>query len=271
MISFKQFLNEDSISERLAAIESAANIIKRDCQPFLNVYGGKMLYRGMYVSNSFGYMKPVTGALDTIMYIGAVRADREPRDSPQWLHDAMNKKFVSKVGLPLRSASLFVVGSIDQAENYGQSYMIFPIGDFHYAWSDKTADPTHEFYMNPVQNSSLADSTTSDYMKTIEKQFFAYLKKNYPEAYAASGEKYRYFLAWAEEENIDIADENKSPWIKFVKDFISKNELWKYDEGLQKALSPKFHEHEIMLACDKYYAVNTSKIATATLLKYLKK
>lgn len=264
MISFKQFLAEDDISDRLAAIESVADIIKRDCQPFLSVYGGKMMYRGTYVSNSFGYMKPVSDALDGIMYIGAVRADREPRDSPKWLHDAMNKKFVSKVGLPLRSASLFVVGDIDQADNYGQPFMIFPIGDFHYAWSDKTADPTHEFYMNPIENSSLVDSTTSEYMKTVEKEFFRYLKKNYPEGYAASNEKFSDFLAWAEEEN-------ENPWIEFVKDFISKNELWKYDEGLQKALSPKFHDHEIMLACDKYYAVNTSKIATATLLKYLKK
>ena len=271
MISFKQFLNEDSISDKLAAIESVADIIKRDCQPFLRVHGGKMLYRGTYVSNSFGYMKPVSGALDTIMYIGAVRADREPRDSPKWLHDAMNEKFVSKVGLPLRSATLFVVGSIDQAYNYGQAHMIFPIGDFHYAWSDKLADPTHEFYMNPVENSSLADSTTAPFMNTVEDKFFAYLKKNYPEAYKASGQRYGGFLEWAKEEKIDIADEDESPWIKFVKDFINKNELWKYDEGLQKALSPKFFEHEIMLACDKYYAVNTSKIATATLLKYLKK
>ena len=50
MISLKQFLTEDDISDKLAVIESVGDIIKRNCKPFLKVYGGKMLYRGTYVN-----------------------------------------------------------------------------------------------------------------------------------------------------------------------------------------------------------------------------
>jgi hypothetical protein len=270
MISFKQFILENTNvdDEDLMYI---ANLIKRDCQLFLNESGGKVVYRGIHVNRSNGYLKPVNEKLDDIMYIGTIRTDRIPLDSPKWLHDTLNEKFKSDIGEPLRSTSLFVIGDIRQTEKYGNAYMIFPIGNFNYAWSDQTADPADDFYISPIIHKTLTSSFNPNFSDKLRKRFFAFLKKKYPDAYAESQKRYDLFLKWADKKGINIADERESPWIQFVKSFIKHNDLWKYDTGLKDALSSEYEDNEIMISCDKYYAVNAFRVDPVTLINYVKK
>ena len=84
--------------------------------------------------------------------IGAVRNDRTPRDLSVEVTNSLNKFFISKVGLPLRSASLFTVQSTSSAEEYGVPKRILPIGEFHYAWSPYINDPYKLFIKHELPN-----------------------------------------------------------------------------------------------------------------------
>lgn len=274
MISFKQFLAEaDDLTNWRKDVKAIAEIIKRDCGPYIAQSGGKFMYRGFDPSNE--KLAPVSDTVpQKLMTLGTVRKDRRPKDSPQWLHDLINKKLVEKTGRPLRSEGLFTIGKVDTAENYGVGHIIFPIGDFTYAWSEKIADPTHELYFNPVENESIYDETTAKFAKEIEKAFYEFVKSEYPAVYAfmmtiSRKPKYESFVEWAIEENHDLYDEHNSIWIKFIKQYIESNDLWIYNEGLSRALA-SYKTHEIMIACDKFYAVNTIHVSTSALQKLLK-
>lgn len=274
MISFKQFLAEaDDVANWRKDVEAIAEIIKRDCGPYIAQSGGRFMYRGFYPSAE--KLAPVSDKVpQKMMTLGTVRKDRRPKDSPQWLHDLMNKKLVEKTGHPLRSQSLFTIGKLDNAEKYGVGHIIFPIGDFTYAWSEKIADPTHEFYLNPVENATIYDETTAKFIKQIEKAFFQFVKSEYPAVYAFMLDiddkpKYSNFIQWVTEKDHDLNDERNSIWIKFIKQYIENNDLWISNEGLSRALG-SYKDHEVMIACDKFYAVSTHHVSTSALQKFLK-
>jgi len=115
-----------------AMLETLAGIIKRDCQPYLQEAKPfdpyKQLMRGMG--------KATKNFIDN----KSIRLDeRTPKDIPKQLHDKINQYFNQKFGGSFRNA-LFATGDYIQAENYGNVYYIFPIGDFKYLYNPDIED-----------------------------------------------------------------------------------------------------------------------------------
>ncbi len=115
-----------------AMLQTFAGIIKRDCQPYLREAKPfdpyVQLMRGMGEANK-NFIDNKSIRLD----------DRTPKDIPKELHDKINQFFKQKFGGSFRNA-LFATGDYIQAENYGNVYYIFPIGNFKYLYNPEIED-----------------------------------------------------------------------------------------------------------------------------------
>lgn len=74
------------------------------------------------------------------VFIKDTRTDRYPLDSYSFEHEMMNVMIGVVGGTANRSNSLFCTGMFVTAENYGTVYIIFPIGDFDFTWSNTWGD-----------------------------------------------------------------------------------------------------------------------------------
>jgi hypothetical protein len=71
----------------------------------------------------------------------SIRTDRYPRDTPPQAHNFMDEVFYKAFGVRARSNSIFVVGKVEEAKNYGKVYGIFPNGtNYKIIWSPKVDD-----------------------------------------------------------------------------------------------------------------------------------
>lgn len=138
MISFKAFLTENQFKD----YEQLVQVIKRDCQPYLNLTE-ELIYRGISNSSS------IKNSINKLQ----VRADRRPRDSVKPLHNALNEYLKKKFNHPYRENSLFATGKKSIAIGYvtsrnhedvpkdtGTVCIIFPIGQFDFCYSRKLID-----------------------------------------------------------------------------------------------------------------------------------
>lgn len=223
MTTFKEFLLEapDSIS-----VADFAKKVAVDCAPWLKAFPDVSIYRGIGKTNDPMLrsipVKNLTKPPYSQALIGAVRNDRRPRDLAKSTHNVLNNLFVSKVGVPLRSASLFVSKSTDTASTYGTVFNILPIGEFHYAWSKYFNDPYSLF---------VDDQMKSELTRAIEA-IMPQVTKKYPKM-------------------LKIGDLFKSSAaLAYAVSLVP--DAWTYDKNLRKC--PK--NAEIMLVCDKFYAMN---------------
>lgn len=129
MLTFKQYLLEQNNSiENTSTAEEVAEIIKRDCAPFLKEICDKLpLYRG-----SKKLLLWTTKM--------SVRKDRKPMDASLELHNTLNTALQELSGINYRTEAVFATGSRRSAYDYGNSYLFFPIGKFNYAWSPLITD-----------------------------------------------------------------------------------------------------------------------------------
>jgi len=106
-----------------------------DCQPYLHENNNPIstpLYRGVNTSGLFkqkGKIIKKNVRLD----------DRIPTDSGTDLHNELNKAFNDAFGEPFRNA-MFCSGATTIVEYYGDVYVVFPIGNFKYLWSNDVTD-----------------------------------------------------------------------------------------------------------------------------------
>ena len=129
--------------------EKGARLIRRDCQPFLSqVKHPFSLYRGMF-GQTHKFIKK------------QVRLDnRSPNAMDFDMHTVLNNYFTEEFGEPFRNA-IFASGDNDNAETFGYSYFIFPIGRFTFLWSphiddlnfsmeDLFADAVEQWKLSPI-------------------------------------------------------------------------------------------------------------------------
>ena len=102
--------------------------IQKHCQPWLQESQGQLVYRG------------TNHATDQLAFVRTTRNSRQPRDSSPELHRLLNHWILSVEGGATRSNSVFLTGSVDVSEEYGRSYVVFPVGDFLYTWSPEMED-----------------------------------------------------------------------------------------------------------------------------------
>lgn len=148
---------EDFIAVKTKEVKVSKEIIakiKKRSKPFLKsinqCIGDCALYRGMYISKNEGWKK--------------TRKDRKPFDTPEWIHEALDKEFYKKFGWKARSQSVFAVGGAIRTTGYGgDTYIIFPTGKFEYLWSPKVSD----LYGHLSQKYSTLDGTDRDWNKDV--------------------------------------------------------------------------------------------------------
>lgn len=125
-MSFKDYLVEDTV----LTIKEIYNSIKNECSEFLKESRGNPLYRGIKDSkNPFLEIVP--------------REDRKPRDSYIKSQETFNKFFFEHYGVKdIRSRAVFTSGSLQDVNEYGFTYAIFPVDGYTYWWSPKVFDLT---------------------------------------------------------------------------------------------------------------------------------
>lgn len=111
--------------------ENLIRLIYKNCQPYLKQALKDKRYP-LFIFSGRNYKGD--------WFKGKVRTDRRPTDTNLELHNDLNKEFVKKFGYPVRSASIFCSGDQGVAESYGDSYFIFPIGNFKFVWSPDISD-----------------------------------------------------------------------------------------------------------------------------------
>ena len=204
--------------------EISPEIIKRisaDCQPFLSVAGKSPIWRG--VSKQDDMMRE----LKPSFYVGAVRNDRIASDTAERYHNAINNYFIKYVGIPVRSASLFVSRDRSVAKEYARGNFrkplaIFPIGEFHYAWSPHVLD----LYL---AISARGENVFTELMDAAAIKVFGQTME--------------------EEERIWNPDV-KTGLKVFIQMLKDNPNLYNFDSGFGAAGTG-----EMMVVCDKYYAV----------------
>ena len=121
----QQYLNEDTWS-----YDDMVSLIKANCKPFLkdwqSKYIGKFLYSGRDSSKNYD--------------IKTIRKNRRPMSMHIAMHNIIDDWFYKKFSVRARSNAMFGSFNDDHASEYGDVYMIFPIGKYMMLSSDKVRD-----------------------------------------------------------------------------------------------------------------------------------
>jgi hypothetical protein len=139
MITFRQFLNEETQTP-----EVAAELIIEHCHSFLAQSGFDP--REL---NDTSLFRGVGDYVDLPIFSKQTRwMQRDPVDTNRYIHNELNKYFDEKFGVEYRSEAFFVTGSEKIAENYGHAFLVFPIGNFKFIWSPKIED-AYSYFAQP--------------------------------------------------------------------------------------------------------------------------
>lgn len=124
MTTLIHFLTEQQTTEQQWAYQ-----IANDCKPAIDRASGPQaysLYRGIETRKDFLHKQ--------------VRTERQPRDTDQKIHRAMDEWFYENFGTRYRSNSIACTGDRVSTADYGNSYLVFPIGQFDFIWSPQLHD-----------------------------------------------------------------------------------------------------------------------------------
>ena len=139
--TLKYFLNEYISSDDLT-IEQAAEMINERGGQWRDFVGGFatdhlnwIFYRGMHIM----YSPDVS-----VQY---PRSKRKPLSTDNRSHQFADDYFYEKFGKRFRSNAIFASRSADLAKYYGEVYVIFPLDETHFCWSEKSEDFTYSVDM----------------------------------------------------------------------------------------------------------------------------
>ena len=124
---FKKFLAEYAGGTDL---DTACSRIRRECKYFLKNSKGKALYRGMKgISEEAG-----------VIFAPAPK-NRAPKDSDPGFNIMFNSGFELAFGVKnIRQNCMYATGSYTSAKVYGDTFFIFPKGDFSWTFSPDYED-----------------------------------------------------------------------------------------------------------------------------------
>jgi hypothetical protein len=130
------------------SVHELAPYLKANCAQALDLVAnnGLFFYRGVArETQEESYSLP---GFKDVPVAGPIKVDRErgPRDTPVADHEVMDKWFKKHKGFAARSQALFVTPDIDQAEMYGATFIVLPIGKFNAYWSETVRDLTVSMY-----------------------------------------------------------------------------------------------------------------------------
>lgn len=156
-------MQDEGMTSRSA--ERLAKFLRRNCSQWLRETenGTITFYRGLQEVHTSAHA-----------FEKSVRIDRRPKDSSPLGHDVYNMLIDLVGGVANRSNSLFAISDASEAGDYGEPYVIIPIGPYNYTWSRRWND----WNIGSVQE---LETIISRYMKEpidIERDAYdAYKKK----------------------------------------------------------------------------------------------
>lgn len=118
--------NETIEQENELFLKQALGLVVSQCQDFLKMSGGNMLWRGL------DSRQPVLQKI--------IRQDRKPKDSSGDFNEFYNDFFQTKGFVTNRNNCIYASGKSSVASSYGNVYAIFPYDGFHFLWSPKISD-----------------------------------------------------------------------------------------------------------------------------------
>ena len=212
---YYNYLHEDKIytEDDRETFESLKTILHSKCNIFLNESNGQKLYRGIRNPNHLYAIKKV-------------RIDRKPVDNSKDVHRYFDKVLYEMFGWKARSQSLFCTGNILQTGDYGEPYVVVPIGRYNYLHSNVIQD----LYLELLK-------PTGEVLNIINKYniFEKIHQHNWFDIFERSNQK-----------KLDIKEKDV---VSLVKDICS---LYKKNKGIDKAISSR---GEIMLNCKEYLEI----------------
>lgn len=166
--------NDLKMTLGLARTFAFMETVKTDCIPYLKEIN--------YEIKEYQLLRGVIGQPKNYIAKTVRLENRKPKDTSQELHDKINEYFEEKFGSPFRNA-IHVTGDFSQAFEYahggyksGEVYVIFPVGEFKYLWSQEVADMLDVIFEHGLQGSSafwddgefeiFAENVLSDYKTT---------------------------------------------------------------------------------------------------------
>lgn len=181
MKTFKQFLSE-------AETKDLVEFLRANCRQVLRDFSqaDRFLWRGIKKPKK---LQDFTFEEENFRgFIDAPRQDRRPLNTPEWAHQVFNEFFTEKFGEPLRSTTLFAVGTPRKA--FGSSayhFAILPMQDYEIYWSPKVEDlTTYAFPTDEELEKSSSEERKADLLKLLKAA--DYQKGSISEALQSSSE-----------------------------------------------------------------------------------
>lgn len=245
-MNFKQFILEDWQQPIGLSAEEMASVIIEECGPFLEAtkFQSNQYFAGLFKGLSGLRKGSFAHKID-------VKLDRKPVDTPLEFHNILDNYFLRKFNRKFRSESTFAVGDIDIAHRYGTCYMIFPIGKFESLWSPKVQDAfdnlfKHEKFLDPI------NEEWSDVYLEVTK----FLDKN-----NIKGDVLKNWENWTYYFDLYLYSKEGSKYLDY-----------KHNKLLNLTLSGKdYQEHEVMIACKQYYAIQPAGTYFYDLIENIRK
>ena len=139
MTKFKNYITDGIRYNAQNDIDYMINLLRKDCKPFIKELKKNkiLLFSGRDELENF--LKRT------------VRQDRKPRDTPLEIHDFIDNWFYKKFGIKARSNTIFCSTIELTTAEYGESYIVFPIGNYTTISSDAITDLYIEIMDNIIK------------------------------------------------------------------------------------------------------------------------
>lgn len=240
-------------------------ILERDCKKFLDELKSKNqkpLFRGVRNKDD----------VDNGIYTKSSRTDRRSKDSDPGFSELFDKKFEEVLGVRLRSNGVFVTKNPNTSQDYGTSFMFFPVGDYEYYANPKINDLysnisdnfsdeqslkfTWQYRYNRPYTGSfhLSDSdgkysyNDKIYSKSLEDSIKD-IKNDYSELSYKNNTEMKALMEWVP----DVS------WEDYLKEKVEKQNKMAEEivNGYEEGKMENIKMEEITFICDKYYLVDT--------------
>lgn len=167
----ENYYNSESISEYHKKVSEYTN---EYCKPFIKLSKSQKQPLALWRGVSENYIKNNGKEITKLCYEINSPKNRNPTDTPLYLHNKLNEFFIKKFGWAVRNG-VFCIPDKGSAGNYArissdkqnsfdypQEYFFIPIGDFEYCWSPKYKDLTVDIKVKKEINRKEELSELSD-------------------------------------------------------------------------------------------------------------
>ena len=133
-MKFYNYISENDKEKYEQLSSKILEYIRNNCKKYIKEYirNDKLLWSGREKEEKFYNVKKI-------------RKDRQPKDTPEYIHNLLDEYFQNHHGIKLRSNSLFCYTSINDVYVYGTPHLICPIGEYETYYHPSVRDLFKQF------------------------------------------------------------------------------------------------------------------------------